>query len=373
MSELAKVNIQSLLLTTADYWKNENLFLSIERVGFRNVDWTNAPEELLLYIFLHDEQKMGERRTDSTKKEYLRDLNQFLGFIHSNNMGPLQNLHSEQLLEFQRHLEGKYKKTTLKKKSSVVKHFFKYLASKDIIKKDITLQMKLFKTKKEELVNRDLYDDEVKQILEYFKENDWFAYTLFYVLVSSGMRINELATAKWSNLRYVPSAKYYFLTVTGKGNNPRDVIIFDDILEVIIENRKRKSLSIKVGDADGTAFFPKANGKHYNTTYLSNEFTRLVSTVPFDFIQARFKRELESEESGKPIRYRITPHTCRHYTAAYYMDRGVDPTSIQNMLGHSSLLTTERYLRRKRSLENHAGVKLGERNFMNVPKKKIDS
>jgi hypothetical protein len=99
------------------------------------------------------------------------------------------------------------------------------------------------------------------------------------------------------------------------------VIIFDDVLEVINENYKRKSLIIKVGYADETAFFRKAFGKHYNTKYLSNEFTRLISQVPLDFIKARFSREKDSEKEGKPKRFRITPHTCRRYTAAYYMDK----------------------------------------------------
>lgn len=195
-------------------------------------------------------------------------------------------------------------------------------------------------------------------LLEHFKESDWFAYTLFYLLISTGMRISELATAKWDDLRFEPSVNHYFLEVKGKGNKRRDVIIFSDVLEVVTENRKRKGLITKVGHYDGTAFFPKYNGSHYNTKYLSNEFTRIVNSAPFEFIQARLKKEEQGD-----IRYRITPHTCRHYTAAYFMDQGIDPKAIQDMLGHSSLMTTERYLRRKRDIKNHAGVKLGDSFF----------
>lgn len=223
--------------------------------------------------------------------------------------------------------------------------------------------MKRPKYKNEELVNRDLHDHEVKQLLDYFNKKDWFAYTLFYVLASTGMRINELARAKWSNLRYEPTVGYYFLKVIGKGNKERDVIIFDEVLKVVIENRRRKMLTTEIGKVDGTAFFPKANGQHYNKTYLSNEFTKLVGNAPFDFIKARFEKESESINEGKSIRYRITPHTCRHYTAAFYMDRGIDSKAIQDMLGHASIMTTERYLRRKRSIQNHAGVQLGSLNF----------
>lgn len=365
MSEVAFSSSNFPQLVNGDYWKDESLFYSIEEIGFRKFKWEDAPEDLLLYLFLHDQPSIGEKRADSTEKEYFRDLKQFLDYIHKKGIQHLRCLDPEHLLQYQRYLEEKYKKTTLLRKSSVVKHFFRYLFGKKILKEDITLQMKRPRMKSEELVNRDLYEHELKQILDYFKKTDWFAYTLFYLLVSTGMRINELATAKWSNIRYESSAGHYFLNVTGKGEKPRDIIIFNDVLQVVLENRKRKSLSIRIGQVDGTAFFPKATGKHYNTTYLSNEFTRLVNSVPYDFIQDRFKKEALSAEEGKNIRYRITPHTCRHYTAAFYMDKGIDSKSIQDLLGHSSLMTTERYLRRKRSIESHAGVKLGEKNFMN--------
>lgn len=366
MFELQLTNGNHLKISSGEFWNDENLLFKVEEFGFSNIDWINAPIEVLLYLFLHDQPTIGEKRTDSTKKEYLRDLNQFLKYIYNEGIDQLYLLTPEHLLKYQRYLEKKYKKTTLLRKSSVVKHFFRYLANKNILKQDITVQMKRPKSKLEELVNRDLYDHEVKELLEYFQKSNWFAYTLFYLLVTTGMRINELATARWSNLRYESSVGYHFLKVTGKRNKDRDVIIFNDVLKVVLENRKRKSLSTEIGEVDGTAFFPKANGNNYNTTYLSNEFTSLVSKAPFDFIQGRFKKENESAAEGKNIRHRITPHTCRHYTAAFFMDKGIDPKAIQDMLGHLSLMTTERYLRRKRSVANHAGVKLGEKNFSNL-------
>lgn len=368
MGEIVFFNNYSLTIKEGEFWKDEKLFHEIEQFGFSNVNWNQVPDEFLLYLFLHDQPTIGEKRNDSTKKEYMRDLNQFLSYFYNpdNNFDSIRSLRPEDLLRYQRYLEGKYKKSTLLRKTSVIKHFFRYLYSKEIMERDITLQMKRPKVKYEELVNRDLYEDEVKQLLDHFKKTDWFAYSLFYVLVATGMRIDELATAQWIKLRYETSVGYYFLKVKGKGDKERDVIIFKDVLNVMMENRRRKSLSIMVGKFDETAFFPKANGEHYNTTYLGNEFTRIVNAAPFDFIQDRFKKEEMSAKQGKFIRYKITPHTCRHFTAAYYMDKGIDPKAISDMLGHASLHTTERYLRRKRSIENHAGVKLGEDNFLNA-------
>lgn len=368
MNEVGVLNSNYLELTNDDYWKDEKLLHLVEETGFRNITWENVPHDILIYLFLHDQPTIGEQRADTTKKEYLRDLNQFFNYLYENKISfeTLHDLHPEDLLKYQRFLENKYKKTTLLRKSSVIKHFFRYLANKKILHHDLTTQMKRPKAKSEELVNRDLFDHEVQQLLFYFKTQDWFAYTLFFLLVSTGMRINELATADWMDIRYESAVGNYFLKVSGKGGKQRDVIIFDDVLEVVLENRRRKSLSTQIGKFDGTAFFPKANGNHYNSTYLSNEFTRIVEEAPFDFIQDRLKREEESAQEGKNIRYRITPHTCRHYTASFYMDKGIDSKAIQDMLGHSSLMTTERYLRRKRNIKDHAGVKLGESNFLST-------
>jgi site-specific recombinase XerD len=363
MREIRFYNGNNLKVINENFWEDQTLLYEIEKRGFRNVDWEHSPNELLLYLFIQDEPIIGKNRAYSTKKEYFREMNQFLLYIYELNLNSLLQVQPEQLLAYQRYLEPKYKTTTLQRKSSIVKQFYRYLRNKRILQQDITNEMKKFKPRMNELVNRDLYDHEVSELLEYFKKTNWFAYSLFYVLVSSGMRINELATAKWSNLRFEPKVGYHFLMVTGKGDVQRNIIIFEDVLEVLIENRRRKSLNTRIGKADGTAFFPKVKGEHYNSTYLSNEFSRLVNEAPFEFINSRFEKEKISADEGTNIRYRITPHTCRHYTAAYYMDQGIDAKAVQDMLGHRSLMTTERYLRRKRKVENHAGVQLGNKKF----------
>ncbi|RTR26568.1 hypothetical protein EKG37_21085 [Robertmurraya yapensis] len=367
MTEIGFRRNFELALSKGEYWKNKKLFHEIEKYGFSNINWTEIPDDVLLYIFIHDQPTIGEKRKNTTKKEYLRDLNQLLSYLYNpaNNLPSLRELKPEDLLGYQRYLEGKYKKTTLLRKTSVVKHFFRYLASKEILNRDITLQLKRPKTKYEELVNRDLFNHEVSQLLEHFKMTDWFAYSMVFSLVTTGMRIMEFSTAKWRNLRYEERVGLHVLTVLGKGDKERDIIIFDDVLEVIKENRRRKNLNDTVGALDDTAFFPKSDGTHYNSTYLSNEFTRLVSNAPFDFIKDRFVKEELSAGEGKHIKYRITPHTCRHYTAAFFMDKGIDLKSIQDLLGHASMHTTDRYLRRKRSIEQHAAVKLGEKSFIN--------
>ncbi|WP_366139543.1 tyrosine-type recombinase/integrase [uncultured Marinococcus sp.] len=59
----------------------------------------------------------------------------------------------------------------------------------------------------------------------------------------------------------------------------------------------------------------------------------------------------------------MTPHTCRHYTTYYMLEHGADLASVRDMLGHTSIRTTERYLLRRRNYEEHARLKMNTNNF----------
>lgn len=335
----------SLIIDSKQMLDNK-LFQMISSEGFKRTDWNKVPNDFLKYLFLHDEPVMGKKRTEKTKKEYLRELDCLFSFFNQ----PLQEITPEDALAFQYWIDRQeYAATTMRRKSTVVKQFLQYLYKIGVLSADVTYKMKKISQPKEQLVDRDLYESDVNDLLDHFKRTNWFAFTLLFVLASTGLRIEELATAKWSGLFYYPKLGLHFLNVIGKGNKPRTAIIFNDVLDSIIEFRKRRGLKVEIDPGDTTAFFPKPIGSHYSSKYLSNEFSNLVEATNFNFIKHRTDR--------------ITPHTCRHYTAAYLSDKGADIRAIQDALGHSSIITTEGYLWKKRKLENHAGLKLGK-NFV---------
>ncbi len=341
------------LPTLPDDFYDPSLFKLISSEGFLNTRWDDVPDELLIYVFLHDEPVLGKKRRKETKAEYYRDLMQFLQFAKAK--GGIRHIQPEHLLAYQLWLEGNdgtnnYKPTTIRKKSTVIKQFYQYLFRKGVIQSDITYKMKKVAQPKELLVNRDLYEHEVQQLIDYFRKNDLFAYTLLLCLVSTGMRIEELATAKWRRLYFHLELGCYFLPVIGKGNKVREVRIFEDVLDPLKELRRRRGLESELNAEDSSAFFPKADGGHYNKKYLGSEFTKLIKETGFPFVKHRTDP--------------ITPHTCRHYTAAYFAKKGIELDAIRDMLGHASIKTTERYLWKQRRLEDHAAVQLGER-FIN--------
>lgn len=341
-------------------WFSKDTYEQIVHYGFRNFDWSEATDELLLYLFLHDEPTLGSKRKASTRKEYFRDLKQFLTYIQD-RFTSIRSIHPEQVMEYQLYLESLgYKATTLRRKSIVVQQFLSYLYRNEMIAENLTKSMKRIAAKKEQLVNRDFYEEEVQELLDYFKENDWFMYTMLYTLVSTGLRIQELCKANWSSISYQPDAGMYFVSVIGKRNKLREVPMFEEVLEVLKEFRMRRGFTADLSDE--SPLFPKPNGDYYNFKYMSNEFTKQIEQLrdTFPFIQKRYEMEKQFKESGHSIRFRITPHTCRHYTASYYLSKGADLKAIQDLLDHESSVTTDQYLRRKRKFSDHAAVKIGK-------------
>ncbi|MEF3304156.1 tyrosine-type recombinase/integrase [Paenibacillus sp. GYB003] len=347
--EIQSYNSSLPTLQNSSSMLDNELFLTLSVEGFKNTNWQAVPGPMLVYLFLHDEPTIGKRRSMKTKTEYLRDIEQFLHYINEE----IRTIVPEDALAYQTWLERqKYEAPTLRRKSTVTKQFLQYLYKNGVLSFDASIKMKRVAQPLDKQVNRDLYEHEVEQLLEYFKENDWFAYTLLLLLTSTGLRIEELASANWANLFIFRTNKnqHHFLKVVGKGGKPRDVRIYEDVLLAIFEFRKRRRLPTELNPGDSTAFFAKPSGGHYSSTYLSTEFSKLIERSGFPFVIHRTDR--------------ITPHTCRHYTASFLSSRGADIRAIQDALGHASIVTTERYLWRHRRLENHASTRIGQ-NFFN--------
>jgi len=136
---------------------------------------------------------------------------------------------------------------------------------------------------------------------------------LFETLYSTGCRIGEVVPLKWSDIDFARGTAI----VTGKGSKDRLVILGPKALDAL-----RALRGASAADADGAVFASTA-GKPAST--------RLV--------ERRMKRYLA--EVGLPAD--LTPHKLRHSFATHLLDAGADLRSVQEMLGHSSLSTTQVY------------------------------
>lgn len=139
-------------------------------------------------------------------------------------------------------------------------------------------------------------------------------------LYGCGLRVSELTTLKISDLFFDEG----FLKVTGKGNKQRFVPIGDLTQKYIEIYRKsiRSHLNIQKG--------------HEDTLFLNRRGKQLTRAMIFTII-----KDLATAINLNKI---ISPHTLRHSFATHLLENGADLRSIQLMLGHESITTTEIYV-----------------------------
>jgi integrase/recombinase XerC len=140
--------------------------------------------------------------------------------------------------------------------------------------------------------------------------------TIVETLYSSGLRISELVALNWADL----DLEMGMLRVRhGKGNKERIVPVGEPAIKAL--NIWRRNMPVDP-DAGGAIFTNLRGGR--------------ITTRSVEMIVARMLAR-----SGVPNR--ITPHGLRHSFATHLLDNGADLRSIQEMLGHASLTTTQRY------------------------------
>ena len=140
------------------------------------------------------------------------------------------------------------------------------------------------------------------------------------LLYSCGLRVSELINLKISDLFFKES----LIKVTGKGNKERFVPISNQS-QIYINNYLKKIRSthkIKKG---------------YEDTLFLNERGAILSRIMIYIILKQLTKKSN-------INKKIGPHTLRHSFATHLIENGADLITIQKMMGHESITTTERYL-----------------------------
>ena len=139
---------------------------------------------------------------------------------------------------------------------------------------------------------------------------------LIFVLWGTGLRISETLSI---NLRHLDSE---MLIVKGKGNKERMLPVLgivSDVLDEWIEMRK------KIKNINTEAVFVNLRGRRLTPRYVQKFFSAL-------------RKQLNLDDT-------VTPHALRHSFATHLLKNGVDLRTLQTMLGHNSISTTQHYLK----------------------------
>ncbi len=249
--------------------------------------------------------------SSNTVNAYKRDLKQFLEFSGYN----LNSVDLELLRNYVYYLNKLgYKARSTGRKIAAIKSFFKFLVKRSYIKKNPALL--LSSPKVPERLPDFLSYQEVEKILTSVNGKDEAGLrdrAILELLYSSGLRVGELVSLKISNLNIAEGT----LHVKGKGNKERIVPVGSYALNAVFEY-----LNKRINLRSPYIFLNKKGEK-----ITARSVERIVNKY--------------AKIAG--ITKKVTPHTFRHSFATHLLDRGADLRTVQELLGHSDISTTQIY------------------------------
>ncbi len=263
--------------------------------------------------------KLERGVSENTIINYLYDLEKFEQFIGSElTLNEIQDQHIRVFIHF---ISDFLVPTSQARILASVNHFFSFLVLQNVVENNPVTFIELPKqTRKLPVV---LSVKEIDLMLEVINlktpegiRNDAIIETIY----SCGLRVSELIDLKLSEL-YLEEG---FIRVFGKGSKQRFVPISDSAIKKIMlyKDSVRSGLKIKT-DSEDILFLNRRGGK-------------LTRAMIFTIIK--------NLVSLSGIKKNVSPHTLRHSFATHLLENGADLRSIQAMLGHESITTTEIYM-----------------------------
>ncbi len=276
--------------------------------------------------------KYEKNSSEHTIKNYGMDLSQFSEYLGDKKIDDISPLDIRGFIVYLS--EKGEKKTSISRKISALRSFFKYLLKERIIKLNPAESVPLPKLDKP--LPKFLTITEVNELLEE-KEKDKDNFTkirddaILELLYATGIRISELVSLNLEDINF----KEQLIRVKGKGKKER-IVPFGDIAKAKVKEylRNREEKRPKT-----SAVFINRFGKRLSQRY----------------IQMMLKKHLLVKGLTKDI----TPHSLRHSFATHLLSMGADLRTIQELLGHASLNTTQRYthLNLKQLIDEYNKVK----------------
>lgn len=254
-----------------------------------------------------------------TLKNYGSDLREFLAFLDGKTLADVDPL---VIRSFLAQLKARgYSKATLSRKLATLRSFFKYLTRENHLTSNPVLGIST--PKREKKLPHFLDLDQVTHLLEAPQVSHWEGKrdrAILETLYSSGVRVSELVGLNRDDMDLLSA----LLRIRGKGKKERIVPVGEkalsavrDYLDAIPQDLLKKNEGL------GTPLFLNRSG-----TRLTDRSVRRVIL--------KYARRI-SLKAG------ISPHTLRHTFATHMLDRGADLRSVQELLGHANLSTTQIY------------------------------
>lgn len=255
-----------------------------------------------------------------TIKSYQHSLDQFYDMLVASGytINSVEDITSNHIRNFPAYLHKKRdNKTSIKQKLSAIKSFFKFCVKKKIVSSNPARG--IASPKLEKKLPSYLQKDEAKRLIEklYNTTNpDYLDIALVELIYSSGLRISEALNLKLNDIDFHSQT----IRVIGKGNKERIVPIGSNALKALKNYLPQRNKPLTEFSEH---IFIGSNGKQLNP---STAYRRINNAL--------------KDVTDSPKK---SPHVLRHTFATHLLDNGADIQSVSDMLGHSSLSTTQIY------------------------------
>jgi integrase/recombinase XerC len=272
-----------------------------------------------------------------TCRAYRKDLNEFADFLIKNDLMPAFG--DKKGVRFQPEavtaiaIRGylgylynkKNKKSTMARKLSAIRSFFKYIVKHGQVENNPADAV--VTPKQEKPIPTYLPIDDVFSLLDSIQTGSVLSSrnrAIFETLYSSGIRVSELAGLDLKDVDFASGT----IRVMGKGSKERIVPIGEKAAQAI--RAYRQNLEAALMQKTG-----KTTSPEQGPLFLNKNYTRLSARS--------IARILDQIAKACGISVPVSPHALRHTFATHMLDAGADLRVVQELLGHKSLSTTQKY------------------------------
>ena len=255
---------------------------------------------------------MTKNYSSNTYISYISDLYYFYDYIKKD----LVKVCEDDIRSYLEYLNNKKEKaTSVRRKISTFKTFYKFLYKNNYIDKKDYPMVKIAYPKAEKKLPKFVYYNDLLDIIdESYRDKDGSRDRLIIeMLYATGMRVSELVNVKYNDIDFNNRK----IRVCGKGNKER-IVYYGEYAEEVL--------------------------KEYMATHKKNDYGYLFTNSKGEKITDRGVRYIiDNIMKRLSVKVHVTPHVLRHTFATDMLNNGCDIKVVQELLGHSSLKTTEVY------------------------------
>jgi integrase/recombinase XerC len=217
--------------------------------------------------------------------------------------------------------EKEYSKATIARKLATLRSFYKFLVKRGRVSSNPVTAIRT--PKQEKKLPKFLEYEEIKRLLDAPPTNNWLGArdrAILETIYSTGIRVSELVALNMDDIDFLGEVVH----VRGKGKKERIAPIGSSALQAIQHFMEFRNKRAQISDNfDAKVLFVNKHGQRLSTRSVRRKMDKYLKMAGLD-----------------PS---ISPHTLRHSFATHMLNNGADLRSVQELLGHQSLSTTQIY------------------------------